>query len=94
MLTQTYHHHIQNIPHKNTFYLFMEAYMEFENADFGCEKHDKCKIQQTVPFKRKSLQGLKETASVVEKQEHARAFGGLSRLIKRPSLEVQTPPSY
>lgn len=44
MLTQTYHHHIQNIPHKNTFYLFMEAYMEFENADFGCEKHDKCKI--------------------------------------------------
>lgn len=38
------------------------ARREFENVDFGCEKEDKCKIEQTVPFERKLLHGFKDTS--------------------------------
>lgn len=92
MQTQTYHHPIQNMPPTSAFYLFMQAHRECENVDFGCEKQDKCKTEQTVPFKRKRLQGFKRTVFLFDKQEHAQAYGGFSCLIKRPSLEVQTPP--
>lgn len=79
MQTQTYHHPIQKIPHANAFYLFMQAHREFENVDFGCEKRDRCRTEKTVLFRRKSPLGLEGT------------FRVFSRLIKRPSLEVQTP---
>lgn len=59
MQTQTYHHPFQHTLRTNAFYLFTEAHWEFKNVDFGCEKRDECKIEHTVPFKRKSPQAFK-----------------------------------
>lgn len=51
------------------------------------------KLNKLLPFKRKTLQGFKGTASLGDKQEHAQAYGGLS-LINSPSLEVPTTSNY
>ena len=69
MQTQIYHHPIQSTARANAWSLFTQAHREFENVDFGCEKQDVCKTEQTLPFKRKSLQAFNETAFLVDKQD-------------------------
>lgn len=49
------------------------------------------KLNKPCHLRGNVLQGFKGTAFLVDKQEHAQAFRGFSRLIKS-SLEVQTQP--